>query len=280
VSATDATARTTRIVAWSDRTSRDEDDVVAREEPLEIQVQGASVAVLMRTPGDDLDLALGFLTTEGIVRRPEDVVSMRHCSSVKDEEAEENILRVVLRDGVDLPLALLRRNTYASSSCGVCGKATIEATIVEAPPIVASCTIPSDVLFALPPRLREGQETFDKTGGLHAAGLFDLEGTRLALAEDVGRHNAVDKVVGRALSSGIELGSTCLLVSGRVSFEIVQKALVARIPIVAGISAPTSLAVALGVRAGVTLAGFLRDRSVNLYAHPERVVVSIALGAG
>ena len=268
----DEAARTTRIVALSGATARDEDDVVAREEPLEIQVQGASLAVLMRTPGEDLDLALGFLTTEGIIARREDVVSMRHCSSVKDEDAEENILRVVLRDGVDVPLALLRRNTFASSSCGVCGKATIEATLVDAPPIVTSCTIPSDVLFALPARLREGQRTFDATGGLHAAGLFDLHGERLALAEDVGRHNAVDKVIGKALSAAIALDTTCLLVSGRVSFEIVQKALVARIPILAGISAPTSLAVALGTRAGVTLAGFLRDRTVNLYAHPARVV--------
>jgi FdhD protein len=247
-------------------------DTLAREEPLEIQVQGASVAVLMRTPGDDIDLATGFLVTEGIIQGAGDLVSIRHCSSVKDPEAEDNILRVVLRDGVNLDLALLRRGTYASSSCGVCGKATIEATLVSAPPIPAGAVVSSEILFALPDRLRQAQAAFEITGGLHAAGLFDLGGRRILLREDVGRHNAVDKVIGAAIRGDVDRTMSILLVSGRISFEIVQKAAVARIPIIAGISAPTSLAVELGERAGVTVAGFLRGRSVNVYSHGERIV--------
>ncbi len=268
----DEATRTRRIVAWSGGEPKETDDRLACEEPLEIQVQGASVAVLMRTPGDDFDLALGFLITEGIVARPEDVASMRHCSSVKDPDAEDNILRVVLQSGVELPLSALRRNTYASSSCGVCGKATIEATLVQAPRIEHANPLAADVLFELPQRLREGQRAFAETGGLHGAALFTNEGHLIALAEDVGRHNAVDKVIGRAIASSAPRPSSVLLVSGRISFEIVQKALVARIPIVAGISAPTSLAVSLGEKGGVTVAGFLRDRSVNVYTHPARIV--------
>jgi FdhD protein len=247
-------------------------DRVAVEEPLEIQVQGASVAVLMRTPGDDLDLARGFLLTEGIIQRADDIASMRHCSSVKDDGAEENILRVVLREGLEVPLSALRRNTYASASCGLCGKATIESTLVRCAPIpIERGSIRAEVLYALPAKLRASQRGFDATGGVHAAALFDAEGELAAIREDVGRHNAVDKVIGeRATRRARE--TDVLLVSGRTSFEIVQKAAVASIPIVASISAPTSLAIDFALAAGVTLAGFLRGETVNVYSHAQRVI--------
>jgi FdhD protein len=266
-----AAARQKEIVALDGGARALALDRVAREEPLEIQVQGASVAVLLRTPGDDLDLARGFLVTEGILARASDVASMRHCSSVKDPEAEDNILRVVLREGVEGPLSALRR-TFASTSCGVCGKATIDATIVAAPPLPPGPEVRADVLYELPDRLRAGQRTFEATGGLHAAGLFTTAGELLLLREDVGRHNAVDKAIGAALDANVELGATLLLVSGRTSFEIVQKAAVARIPMLAGISAPSSLAVELAERVRLTLVGFLRGCTANVYAGVERIV--------
>jgi FdhD protein len=266
----DAAMREKPVVVIASAARRSAEDAVAREEPLEIQVQGASVAVLMRTPGDDLDLALGYLLTEGIIRGRADVASMRHCSSVKDPDAEENILRVVLAAGVELSPSAVRQG-FASSSCGVCGKATIESTLVAAPPITSDASIAVETLYTLPDRLREGQRAFEATGGLHAAGLFTLTGERLVVREDVGRHNAVDKTIGASLALGLDRARTCLLVSGRISFEIVQKAAVAGIPIVAGISAPTSLAVELGERAGVAVAGFLRGRSVNVYSCPSRL---------
>lgn len=247
------------------------DDRVAVEEPLEIQVQGASVAVLMRSPGDDLDLARGFLITEGIVASVGDIASMRHCSSVKDPDAEENILRVILRDGVEVPLSMLRRNTFASSSCGLCGKATIESTLVRCAPLAADRgSIALDVLYRLPEKLRAAQRAFDATGGVHAAALFEPDGSLVAVREDVGRHNAVDKVLGHRATLAWS-GEETLLVSGRTSFEIAQKAAVAGVPIVVGISAPTSLAIAFAASAGLTLAGFLRGDAVNVYAHAHRI---------
>lgn len=257
-------------------------DRIAIEEPLEIQVQGASVAVLMRTPGDDLDLARGFLLTEGIVASASDIASMRHCSSVKDPDAEENILRVVLREGVELPLSMLRRNTYASSSCGVCGKATIESTLVRCAPVPRDRgAIAIDVLYGLAAKLRAEQRGFDATGGVHGAALFDPNGDLVVLREDVGRHNAVDKVIGHRAKAATATASAAtrrvsgeetLLVSGRTSFEIAQKAAVARIPVVVGISAPTSLAIEFAEVAGITLAGFLRGESVNVYTHAHRIL--------
>lgn len=259
------------ITTFRGRVAADAEDRVAIEEPLEIQVQGASVAVLMRSPGDDLDLARGFLLTEGIVSSAADIVSMRHCTSVKDPDAEDNILRVVLREGVDVPLSMLRRNTFASSSCGVCGKATIASTLVRCAPIpLDRGAISLDVLYALPASMRASQRTFDTTGGVHAAGLFEPDGTLVVLREDVGRHNAVDKVLGHRATTA-PTGVETLVVSGRTSFEVAQKAAVAGVPIVAGISAPTSLAIAFADAAGVTLAGFLRGETVNVYTHPHRV---------
>lgn len=246
-------------------------DVVVEEEPLEIQIQGASVAVLMRTPGHDEELALGFVVTERVVRSVDEVVSVEHCTVVPDPEAEENVIRVRLRDGVDLDLERLRRNLYASSSCGVCGKATLENALQVAAPLDDDQRFSPKVLYALPDKLRAAQEVFDETGGLHAAGVFSPEGELVVLREDVGRHNAVDKVVGAVLGAGGSLSGRALLVSGRVSFEIVQKAAAARIPVVAGISAPSSLAVRLAGALGVTLVGFLRGDSMNVYARAERL---------
>ncbi len=247
-------------------------DDVAVEEPLELQVQGASIAVVMRTPGHDLELATGFLVTEGVVQRAADIRSIRHCTTAPSPEAEENVVQVQLADGVDVDLERLRRNLYASSSCGVCGKASLDNVVVRCAVVDAAMRVPGALLAALPDRLRAAQATFSTTGGLHAAGLFDATGAPLIVREDVGRHNAVDKVVGWMVGAGRDPSTTILLVSGRLSFEVVQKAAVARIPIVAGISAPTSLAVALAARTGLTLVGFLRGPTMNVYAGAERVV--------
>jgi FdhD protein len=248
-------------------------DRVAHEEPLEIQLGGAALAVVMRTPGDDIELVTGFLLTERIVEALADVESVRHCSEVANPDAEDNVVRVVLRPGIRTDLEKLRRNLFASSSCGVCGKATLENALATAAPLDDPARIEASLLLALPERLRAAQRAFDETGGLHAAGLFDAEGRLLVAREDVGRHNAVDKVIGWAARAGrMPLAGHLLVVSGRASFEIVQKALAARIPIVAAVSAPSSLAVALAQSAGIALIGFLRGRGFNVYGARERVL--------
>ncbi len=250
-------------------------DRVAHEEPLEIQLAGTSLAVVMRTPGHDLELVTGFLVTERVVASLEEVESVRHCSDAPGPDAEENVVRVTLRPGIRPDLERLRRNLFASSSCGVCGKATLENALASAAPLSDPLRIDASVLTALPGRLRATQPVFDETGGLHAAGLFDVEGRLLVAREDVGRHNAVDKVVGWAARTGrLPLAGAVLLVSGRASFEIVQKALAARIPIVAAVSAPSSLAVSLAREAGIALVGFLRGAGFNAYSHPERILSS------
>lgn len=259
------------VAAWVDGAGSSRQDRVAHEEPLEIQVQGVSCAVVMRTPGHDEELALGFLVTERVVASLDDVLSIRHCTTAEDPEAEGNVIRVVLRDEVELPLERIRRNTYASSSCGICGKATIEAALSHGPPLSGGLSVSPEVIYLLPDRLRAEQGTFAETGGLHAAALFDDGATLSFVREDVGRHNAVDKVVGAAITAGVSPPARGLFVSGRVSFEIVQKAAAFGIPIVAGISAPTSLAVRYGEALGVTVVGFVRGRSLNVYSHPERV---------
>lgn len=242
----------------------DAPDQLAREEPLEIRIAGVPIAVTMRTPGHDEELVRGFLVTERVARRDE-IASVRPCS----DAAEGNVMQVVPRAGVDIDLARLRRNFYASSSCGVCGKATLDGAMSCAPPLPDGPTVPARVLYAMPDRLRAEQEVFAATGGLHAAGLFSAEGELLCVREDVGRHNAVDKVVGWAGEHGVT--PALLLVSGRISFEIVQKALAARIPIVAAVSAPTSLAVSLAERANLTLCGFLRGERVCVYSAASRI---------
>jgi FdhD protein len=242
------------------------DDLVA-EEPLEIRLGGQSVAVTMRTPGHDTELAAGFLVTEGIVR-PGDIAGVRECRS---DQGDGGVADVVLRAGAT-PSAGWQRNFYATSSCGVCGKASIEAVRVAAGPVSDGPPVTAATLQALPDRLRAAQRVFDRTGGLHAAGLFGADGELAVLREDVGRHNAVDKVVGRAALDGrLPLADHILLVSGRASFEILQKALVAGIPVVAAVSAPSSLAVRLARESNMTLVGFLRAGGFNVYAGPERL---------
>ena len=247
-------------------------DAVAVEEPLEIQLGGAALAVVMRTPGHDEELALGFLVTERVVAAPEQVLSVRHCRAVADPDASENVLRVLLAAGVEVDLDALRRNLYASSSCGICGKATIANALVSAPPLEDESRFDAAFFSALPERLEAVQPAFAATGGLHAAGLFAPDGELLVVREDVGRHNAVDKVIGWALRAGrLPLAGHVLLVSGRISYELVQKALVARIPVLAAVSAPSSLAVELAESARLTLVGFLRGRSFNVYGERSRV---------
>jgi FdhD protein len=247
-------------------------DAVAVEEPLEIQLGGAPLAVVMRTPGHDVELALGFLVTERVVAAPEQVLSVRHCRAVSDPDASENVMRVVLAAGVEVDLDALRRNLYASSSCGICGKATIANALVSAPPLEDASRFEAAFFTALPQRLEAVQPAFAATGGLHAAGLFAPDGELLVVREDVGRHNAVDKVIGWALRAGrLPLAGHVLLVSGRISYELVQKALVARIPVLAAVSAPSSLAVELAESARLTLVGFLRGRSFNVYGESSRV---------
>ncbi len=268
------------IAAWTEDTTHVREDVVAVEEPLEIRLAGCSVAVTMRTPGDDFDLALGFLYTEGIIRGRDDIASISHCPA--DDPAAHgpgsgingaNIVNVNPTDPAIVNPDRWHRNFFAASSCGICGKASIDAVQQDCPRLVSDVRITHDTLYSLGAAMRRAQTTFGRTGGLHAAALFDLEGGLLALREDVGRHNAVDKIVGDALQrSEIPLRGRVLLVSGRTSFEIVQKALMAGIPIVLAISAPSSLAVDLARSTGMTLAGFLRDERVNIYSGPERIV--------
>ena len=250
-------------------------DTLAAEEPMEIRVGGRPLTVTMRTPGSDFDLAVGFLVSEGVVRSAEDVRSIRYCAgATADGGNTYNVVDVALAPGVAAPDASLERNFYTTSSCGLCGKASLDAVRTTAPWTVAEdpARIEQEVLESLPVRLREAQRVFDTTGGLHAAGLFSTGGELLCLREDVGRHNAVDKVVGHALRSGLlPLRGSVLLVSGRASFELVQKAVMAGIPLLAAVSAPSSLAAELAEESGLTLVGFLRGRSMNVYTGAERL---------
>jgi len=233
-------------------------DQVAVEEPLEIRLDGHPVAVVMRTPGHDEDLAAGFLVTEGIISK---VGELRKI----EPRPEENRVLVFLEDGVAVDLGKLTRHLFTGSSCGLCGKATLEAIFTDFPPIERRLEISDAVFYQVPEKLRAAQGTFETTGGLHAAGIFSETGELLIIREDIGRHNAVDKVIGHALLNEIDLTSTFLLVSGRLSFEIMQKALAARIPAVAAISAPSSLAVEFARKSGQTLIGFLRPPTFNRY---------------
>ena len=257
---------------------RREADALAREEPLEIRVRGQSVAVTMRTPGHDEELAAGFLLTEGLVTRREDIIEIAHCQ--QGEAAQlGNTLNVFLAPAVVVDFEQLTRHVFASSSCGLCGKATIESVHRQFPPLEEERgRAPRDgrftpeVLLELPAKLAAQQATFDQTGGLHAAALFTATGELLVLREDVGRHNAVDKVLGWAFLNGLfPVAEHVLLVSGRASFEILQKALAARVPVVAAVSAPSSLAVEFAQRSGQTLVGFLRGAGMNIYAGEGRL---------
>ncbi|MEU4714043.1 formate dehydrogenase accessory sulfurtransferase FdhD [Micromonospora purpureochromogenes] len=256
-------------------------DTLSVEEPLEIRVGPAGpgrrrpLAVTMRTPGDDIDLAIGFLLTEGLIRSTEDVLTAQLCAGAETPNTY-NVVDVVLAPDVPEPTTDPSRNFYTTSSCGVCGKASIEAVRTRSPyPVVDDpLTVRADVLAALPDRLRAAQRAFDRTGGLHAAGLFTAEGEPVVLREDVGRHNAVDKVVGWAVRERrLPLAGHLLLVSGRASFELTQKAWMAGVPLLAAVSAPSSLAADLAEEAGMTLVGFLRGRTMNVYAGGHRVLV-------
>jgi FdhD protein len=262
------------VVALNDGVRSERTDTLAAEEPLEIRVQGPgqeqrSVAVTMRTPGGDFELAVGFLFTEGLVV-PADVSRVAYCDNLPGADQQYNVVSVTLTRPFDVDL--LRRNFYSTSSCGVCGKAALDDIEVRCAPVTPGTEVTSETLLSLPSALRKAQKVFERTGGLHAAGLFTPSGTLVSIREDVGRHNAVDKVVGeQVLARRVPLADHVLQVSGRLSFEIVQKAAVAGIPIVSAVSAPSSLAVEAGERFGMTLVGFVRDDRLNVYTHPERV---------
>lgn len=253
-------------------------DTLVVEEPLEIRVDGKALAVTMRTPGHDVELAHGFLLTEGVITGRADVSLARYCDGVDDEGLNTyNVLDIALAPGTAPPDPGVERNFYTTSSCGVCGKASLDAVRLETrhSPADDDIVVETTVLATMPNTLRESQKVFDSTGGLHAAALFDAQGTMLVLREDVGRHNAVDKVIGWAIGEDrIPLRGTVLMVSGRASFELAQKAVMAGIPVLAAVSAPSSLAVDLAEASGLTVVGFLRGPNMNLYSHTHRIVRS------
>ncbi|HEX9713763.1 MAG TPA: formate dehydrogenase accessory sulfurtransferase FdhD [Actinomycetota bacterium] len=279
---TDRPGPTVRVTARAvrDGGSSTRSDQVAAEEPMEIRVTlpGAaeqSLAITMRTPGNDFELAVGFLATEGVVRTAEDLDAVRYCIGTPVEQ-QFNIVTVALRGSARFDPTRLARNFYTTSSCGVCGKTSLEAlALLDPPPIPEGPVVDPAVVTSLPEALRARQRLFERTGGLHAAGLFDARGDLILVREDVGRHNAVDKLVGAlVLERRYPAGETILAVSGRASFEIMQKALAAGIPFVAAVGAPSSLAVQTAETFGMSLAGFVRDGSFNLYAGAGRVHLS------
>jgi FdhD protein len=258
------TAPITRVAA---ATARDQ-DFIAVEEPLQIRLNGTDLAITMRTPGHDPELAAGFLFSEGILPNREAIASM---------EQGDNSISIVTVAEASPDLSAQTRHFYLTSSCGVCGKASVDALVAAGCPMLPRATpkINAEVLHRLPESLRATQAVFERTGGLHAAGLFDTDGTLRIVREDVGRHNAVDKLIGRNVIDGkVPLSNSILMVSGRVSFELVQKALMAGIPALAAVGAPSSLAVETALRFGMTLVGFLRDNRFNVYAGEDRLVYS------
>lgn len=245
------------------------EDRLAPEEPLEIRVRGRPVSVTMRTPGQDEDLAAGFLLAEGVIQAPSDIVKLE----TPQRPGGANLVNAFLRPDLQVDLQHLTRHVFVSSSCGLCGAATIDQVHKQFPPVTAAFQTSTATLLALPTRLAAAQPEFTASGGTHAAGLFTEQGELLLSREDVGRHNAVDKVLGHALRHGPwPLDERILLVSGRASFEIMQKALAAKIPMVCAISAPSDLAVDFAERSGQTLVGFLRPARLNVYAHPQRLL--------
>lgn len=267
------TRRRVQHVTAAERVARPETLVV--EEPLEIRLGGDALTVTMRTPGSDVELAQGFLLTEGVIGHRDDVLTVRYCQgNGPDGLNTYNVLDVALAPHVPAPSTDVRRNFYTTSSCGVCGKASLDAVRLSSRygPGDEPSTVPAATLSQLPARLRSAQKVFASTGGLHAAALCTADGEMLVVREDIGRHNAVDKVIGWALESDrIPLTGTVLLVSGRASFELTQKAVMAGIPILAAVSAPSSLAVDLASQSGLTLVAFLRGDSMNVYTRPDRI---------
>ena len=265
------------VTHWQEQTRQLREDALTVEEPLEVRLDHRSLAVIMRTPGNDVELAMGFLLTEGVIIQAEDVLSIE-----EETDAEElpllNVVNAVLRhpaqeETTPTEHTAFERHFAVSASCGLCGKNSIADLLVSTPPLAQDdLRIAASTLYELPNKLRAAQSVFTHTGGLHAAGLFTKDGIMLLLREDVGRHNAVDKLIGHGLLHGdFPYAQHILLVSGRTSYEIIQKALLARIPCIGAISAPSSLAVELADRSGITLVGFLRDHSMNIYTHPERI---------
>ena len=249
-------------------------DEIAAEEPLEIRIEGQSVAVLMRTPGDDCELAAGFLLTENVVRRVREIFEITLCGERRRNNLDErNVVNVTLKNPAGFDSAKFTRHLVSSSSCGICGKASIDAIAQQFAAITSNSKVSMELLLGLPNRLSAAQTTFQRTGGLHACALFDENGKLFATREDVGRHNALDKLIGHALlQDRLPLDRQILLLSGRVSFEMVQKSLAAGIAIIAAISAPTSLAVEFARANNQTLVGFLRGDHMNVYAGAERII--------
>jgi FdhD protein len=257
-------------------------DLLAVEEPLEIRLQSGkseqrveqTLAITMRTPGNDFELAIGFLFNEGIIQDFSQIISIRYCENIKPEE-QGNVLKISLLPEVELDFNHLQRHFYTSSSCGVCGKTSIENLQKQCLMLpAAQASMSANLIILLPKIVRQAQTVFEYTGGLHAAALFDFAGNLIALREDVGRHNAMDKLIGYQLFSGqIPLNNSLILVSGRLSYELVQKTIMAGVPILAAIGAPSSLAVELAQHFGLTLIGFLRENQLNIYTHPQRIQV-------
>lgn len=292
-----------RVIRIRDGAVSTRPDTLVAEEPLEIRLNGKPLAITMRTPGDDFALAAGFLVSEGVLGRADELANIVYCAGATPGAPPAvagggsntyNVVDVTLAPGVPVPDITLERNVYTTSSCGLCGKASLDAVRTTARwPIEdgfgdgrdgagspgSPVQIEPETLSALPDRLRAAQRVFDRTGGLHAAALFTPDGELLDLREDVGRHNAVDKLVGRALQQGLlPLSGSVLMVSGRASFELAQKAVMAGIPVLAAVSAPSSLAVDLAAETGLTLVGFLRGTSMNVYAGEQRLALRTAVG--
>lgn len=250
-------------------------ETLAVEEPLEIRLNGSAITVTMRTPGSDVELTQGFLLTEGVIGHRDDIARVEYCRGTGEDGANTyNVLDVRLASGVPLPDVDITRNFYTTSSCGVCGKGSIDAvrTVSRHSPGDDPSVVAAETLSAMPDKLRAAQKVFASTGGLHGAALFDADGTMLVVREDIGRHNAVDKTIGWAVENErVPLTGTVLLVSGRASFELTQKAVMAGIPVLAAVSAPSSLAVDLASQAGLTLVAFLRGESMNIYTRPDRI---------
>lgn len=266
--------RRVQVVRACGKTGGASEDSVAIEEPLEVRLHDNPFAVIMRTPGADKDLAAGFLLSEGVIAGADDLGAVEHCRHPRHPEFH-NVVNVFLQAGareqMDRRLAE-RRNVVANSSCGLCGRVTIESLETRLNPLTVSWTMNAETAVALPATLRSSQVLFEETGGLHAAGLFSRSGELVTIAEDVGRHNAVDKVIGRMLLlDRVPLGDTVLAVSGRTSFEIVQKAWMAGLEMICAVSAPSSLAIELADAAGITLLGFVREGSFNIYSHRARI---------
>ena len=273
----------TAIHRISGASQQPHDDLVAIEEPLEIRLghvtsgkrEDSSVSITMRTPGNDAELAIGFLYSEAIINSAADIALVKHCGPPAPDTGSHNVIRVELEPGVDVDLERLQRHFYTTSSCGVCGKTSLDAlrSCGAADQPLTTTRFNKAVLTALPDRLRAAQKTFAATGGLHAAAAFDTAGNLIACHEDIGRHNAVDKVIGELLSRGLQPATDLgLIVSGRASFELLQKAVMAGMPVLAAVSAPSSLAVDLAREFNVTLVGFLRGDTFNIYSAEERIV--------